>query len=190
MALPENNKLMIMRGIRLVLEGLGEDPDREGLRDTPRRVAKMYSDILDGRFDDMARIAKFQDEDETVIDSTVMVHHVPFYAMCEHHMAVFYGQFGVAYQPSDALIGLSKLVRVFRHFAKFVTIQERLTQQTADALQKMLNPKGIVVYVCAEHTCMSLRGVKSPGSKTTTIATRGVFTEDSSLTEQFLRIAQ
>lgn len=186
MALPTKNMAMVVEGIKMVLRGLGEDPDREGLKDTPLRVAKMYGTILDGRFIAEEEFTSFAEE---TYDGAVMVHHVPFYAFCEHHMAMFHGHFGLAYIPKGKILGLSKLVRIFRVGCKKVTIQERITEEAVGLLMRQANPEGAICYVTAEHTCMSLRGVKSPGSLTTTIAHRGVYTEELELRQQFINEA-
>lgn len=186
MALPEKNFGMVEEGIRMILRGLGEDPSREGIKDTPRRVAKMYSDILDGQFIEAGEFTSFGGED---YEGSVMVHHVPFYAFCEHHMAMFHGHFGLAYIPRDRILGLSKLVRIFRVGCKKVTIQERITEEAVALLEKCAKPQGSICYVKAEHTCMSLRGVKSPGSLTTTVAYRGLYEENLELRQQFIHEA-
>ena len=183
MALPEGNRRMIEESIRIILMALGEDPEREGLRDTPKRVADLYDDVLDGAFAEPPKVTAFVEE---TVNHMVVVHHVPFYGFCEHHLAMFFGHFSIGYVPDKKLVGLSKLVRIFRHFTKRVTIQERLTEQSVDGLVQLVEPKGAIVYVNAEHTCMSLRGVKSPGSRTTTIAARGIFQSDSELRQQFV----
>ena len=187
--LPPAQKKMVADGIRLILQGLGESPEREGLYDTPARVAEMYSRVLDGNFEELESLRTFEDEADPIYDNVIMIHHVPFYAFCEHHMALFQGTFGIAYLPDERVVGLSKLVRVFRHFCKRVTIQERLTCQTVDCLMSHLKPKGAIVYVEAEHTCMTLRGVRAPGSITSTSAARGVFKESNEFRASFLEIA-
>lgn len=186
MALPERNIKMVEEGIRMVLAGLGEDLDREGLLETPKRVAKMYDQILDGRFIGDEDYTSFKEE---TFDAAVMVHHVPFYAFCEHHMALFHGHFGMAYIPNGTVLGLSKLVRIFRVGCKRVTIQERITKEAVDLLMKVAKPHGAMCFVDAEHTCMSLRGVKSPGSRTTTVAYKGRYEEALELRQQFIEIA-
>lgn len=167
MALPNKNMEAVQRAIRDLLVALGEDPEREGLKDTPLRVSKMYSEILDGNFVAMKEMTSFEGE---VFDQGVMVTKVPFYAFCEHHLLMFTGTFGMAYVPRKKVLGLSKLVRIFRFHTKRPTIQERITQQAVDSLMRIADPVAACCYVKAEHTCMSLRGVKSPGAMTTTIA--------------------
>ena len=159
MALPQANQELIRRHVKGLLIALGEDPDREGLKGTPDRVARLYDDILDSRFGSKPQITVFEEEKYHGI---IMVHHAPFYAFCEHHLLPFLGHFAVGYVPDTTTIGLSKLVRIFRFYSKRVTIQERLTEQAVDAVMTLVKPHGAIVYVSAEHTCMSLRGVKSP----------------------------
>ena len=183
MALPERNLSQVEYCIRDLLVALGEDISREGLRDTPKRVAALYSDILDGAYAQPIRATAFK---ETTYKGLIMVHHVPFYAFCEHHLLPFIGTAAIGYIPHETILGLSKLVRLFRQCAKHVTIQERLTQNALNALTDAVNPLGAIVYVEAEHMCMSLRGVKSPGAKTTTVAYTGVFSDDVALRNQFI----
>lgn len=188
MALPAANKQMIVEGIKLVLKGLGEDPNREGLKATPERVSKMYEDVLDGRF------ISTDDDDftafkEDTFDGAVMIHKIPFYAFCEHHLALFHGKFSIAYVPDEKILGLSKLVRIFRVGCKRITIQERITHEAVSLLMKVAKPHGAICYVEAEHTCMSLRGVKSPGSRTITVAQDGEYSDNAELRQQFLALA-
>lgn len=181
--LPKRNFERVKDLIRALLAELGEDPDRDGLKQTPERVARLYSDILDGNFHSQPEIKFFE---EKTYDNIVVVKKVPFYAFCEHHLLMFLGTVSIGYIPDKRVAGLSKLVRVFRYFTKRPTIQERLTAQTVDAIMKAVQPKGVIVHVSAEHTCMTLRGIKSPGSVTTTTAYRGVFAEEVNLRRQFL----
>ncbi|HEY3375623.1 MAG TPA: GTP cyclohydrolase I FolE [Candidatus Aquicultor sp.] len=165
----------IEQGVRLILEGIGENPEREGLQDTPRRVASMYEEILCGMTQDALEVLNVtfgEDHDEMV-----MVKDIPLYSMCEHHMMPFIGKAHVAYVPSEdgRITGISKLARVVDVFTKRLQVQERLTTQIADALVDALNPQGVMVVVEAEHLCMSMRGVKKPGSITVTSAVRGIF---------------
>lgn len=171
-----------------ILEALGEDPYREGLKDTPKRVAKLYSDILDGHTSSIDhRITSFEEEENT--GNQVMVHHVPFYAFCEHHMSLFHGHFGMAYVPKKKVLGISKLVRIFRHTCKKLTMQERITHQSVKLLQQYADTEDAIAYVKAEHTCMTLRGVKSPGSFTTTICGEGIYRSSGDLRTQFINEA-
>lgn len=165
----------IEQGVRLILEGVGEDPDREGLLKTPARVARMYEEIFAGLTDDpMKYFETTFDEDH---QEMVLVKDIPFYSMCEHHLVPFFGVAHVAYIPGKEgrVCGLSKLARLVDSFAKRPQVQERLTSQIADTLCEALHPQGVIVVLEAEHMCMSMRGVKKPGSKTTTSAVRGAF---------------
>ncbi len=165
----------IEEGVRLILEGIGEDPDREGLLKTPARVARMYEEVFAGMTEDPGK------HFETTFDEghreMVIVSDIPFYSMCEHHLVPFFGCAHVAYIPSEdgRVCGLSKLARLVDAFARRPQVQERLTTQVAETLMAELNPQGVLVVMEAEHMCMTMRGVKKPGSKTTTSAVRGAF---------------
>lgn len=165
----------IEAGVRLMLEGMGEDPDREGLLDTPGRVARMYEEIFSGLDKDPAElfVKKFNEGHQEM----VIVHDIPVYSVCEHHLVPFYGVAHVAYVPNKAgfICGISKLARLVDLFARRPQVQERLTSQVADTLVEQLDPQGVLVVMECEHLCMSMRGVKKPGSKTTTSAVRGSF---------------
>jgi GTP cyclohydrolase I len=165
----------IMDGVRLILEGVGEDLTREGLRDTPRRVAEMYEEIFAGMGDDPARhfCVTFDEGHQEM----VLVRDIPLYSVCEHHLLPFVGRAHVAYIPGadGRVCGLSKLARVVDVFAKRPQVQERLTSQVADTIVKHLAPQGVIVVIEAEHLCMSMRGVQKPGAITTTSAVRGIF---------------
>lgn len=169
----------IEAGVRLILEGIGEDPDREGLVDTPARVARMYEEICAGIGQDPHQ------HFETLFDEhhqeMVMVRDIPFYSLCEHHMVPFFGKAHIAYIPGadGKICGLSKLVRLVDVYARRLQVQERLTSQIADTIVNELNPQGAIVVMEAEHMCMSMRGVKRPGTTTTTSAVRGIFKSDS-----------
>lgn len=165
----------IEEGVRLILEGVGEDPDREGLRETPARVARMYEEILAGLDEDPE--ALFEKRFNEGHQEMVLVHDIPVYSICEHHLVPFYGVAHVAYIPntSGQICGISKLARLVDLFARRPQVQERLTSQVADTLVHELNPQGVLVVLECEHLCMSMRGVKKPGSKTTTSAVRGSF---------------
>ena len=186
MSLPEPNQQIIQKSVRLMIEGLGLDPDSEAFQKTPHRVAKLYSDVLDGQFAELDNMTSFA---EGVFQGAVSTHHVPFYSWCAHHLLPFYGHFGIAYVPSDRNMGLSKLVRIFRHHAKVPTTQEELTQGAVDTMMEVSQAKGAIVYVTAEHMCMSLRGVKSPGAMTTTVAYRGEFDHDIEMRNRFVQEA-
>lgn len=178
----------IEEGVRLILEGIGEDPDREGLQKTPARVARMYEECCAGLYEDPA--VHFETTFDEHHEELVIVHDIPFYSLCEHHLAPFFGKAHVAYIPaSDGRIcGISKLARLVDVFARRPQVQERLTSQVADTLVQELNPQGVLVVMEAEHLCMSMRGVKKAGAKTTTSATRGVFRKNAATKAEALSL--
>lgn len=167
----------IEKAVREILEAIGEDPDREGLAGTPARVARYYSEVLDGVAQDPAEEidAFFGDEHYQEI---VMVKDIPFYSLCEHHLVPFHGKAHVAYLPRGQVTGLSKLARLVDGYARRPQMQERLTAQVADALCERLDPLGVLVVIEAEHLCMSMRGVRKPGAATVTSAVRGTMAKD------------
>ena len=169
----------IEEAIRNILIAIGEDPEREGLRETPQRVARMYAEIFDGIGRDPGDVvdAFFGDEHYQEI---VMVRDIPFYSSCEHHLVPFHGKAHVAYIPQGRVTGLSKLARLIEGFARRPQMQERLTAQVADALMDRLDPLGVMVVIEAEHLCMSMRGVRKPGSITVTSAVRGTLATNPS----------
>lgn len=169
------DRAKIEEGVRLILEGVGEDPNREGLLKTPARVAKMYEEIFAGLEEDPA--VHFEATFDEGHEEMVLVRDIPFYSVCEHHLVPFFGKAHVAYIPAadGRICGLSKLARLVEVFAKRPQVQERLTSQIADTLVERLNPLGVIVVLEAEHLCMSMRGVKKPGAQTTTSAVRGAF---------------
>lgn len=176
----------IKEAVKLLLEGIGEDPGREGLRETPERIARMYREIFSG-MDADAKIPLskvFSVENNEVI----LEKDITFYSMCEHHMLPFFGKVHVAYVPDGRVVGLSKLARTVEIYAGRLQLQERMTGQIADAIMEFLAPLGVMVSVEAEHLCMSMRGVKKPGSKTVTMAARGVFEENTVLQERFFHM--
>jgi GTP cyclohydrolase I len=168
----------IERAVREILLAIGEDPDRDGLTRTPQRVAEMYAEIFSGLHDDPSRhlVVTF----EANHDEMVMVRDIPLYSVCEHHLTPFHGRAHVAYIPGDdgRITGLSKLARLVDGFAKRPQVQERLTTQIADAIVEVLQPRGAFVMIEAEHLCMSMRGVRKPGSLTVTSAVRGLFKDN------------
>jgi GTP cyclohydrolase IA len=164
----------VERGVRLILEGIGEDLGRPGMRDTPGRVARMYQETTSGLREDPSEVLQAVFEEGH--DEMVMVRDIPMYSLCEHHLLPFLGKAHVAYVPSEGRItGLSKLARLVDGLAKRPQVQERLTSQVADALVERLHPQGALVVIEAEHLCMSMRGVRKPGAITVTSAVRGVF---------------
>ena len=178
----------IKKGVELILEGIGEDKNREGLIETPDRIARMYEEIFAG----MEQDAKEHLKKTFSVDNSEMVieKDITFFSTCEHHFMPFYGKAHVAYIPDGKVVGISKLARTVEVFAKRPQIQEQLTMQVADALMEYLNPKGVMVMMEAEHMCMSMRGIKKVGSKTVTYATRGVFLEDEQLVNRFFNMVK
>jgi len=170
---PEVDQARIAAAVREILEAVGEDPDRDGLLDTPNRVARMYAEIFAGLHDTPDRHLKVTFEAEH--DEMVMVRDIPIYSACEHHLIPFIGKAHIAYIPGTdgRITGLSKLARLADVYAKRPQVQERLTTQVADALMDILEARGVIVVIEAEHLCMTMRGVKKPGSKTITSAIRG-----------------
>ncbi len=175
----------IEKAVRMLLEAVGEDVDREGLVDTPKRVAKMYEELFAGLYEDPAEYLNtvFNENHEDL----VIVKDIPFYSMCEHHLVPFFGLAHIAYIPSGGKVtGLSKLARLIDMVAKRPQLQERITTTVADAMMDKLAPRGVAVVIEAEHMCMTMRGIKKPGSKTVTSAVRGIFENDVALrTEVF-----
>lgn len=168
----------IASAVRMILEAIGEDPDREGLQQTPNRVARMYQEIFAGLEDDPKEYLQTLFHEQH--DEMVLVKDIPFYSMCEHHLLPFFGKAHVAYIPSKGKItGLSKLARVVETVAKRPQLQERLTSTVADLIVEALDAQGVMVVVEAEHMCMTMRGVKKPGSLTTTSAVRGIFKKNT-----------
>jgi GTP cyclohydrolase I len=167
----------IARGVRLILEGIGEDADREGLRDTPLRVAEMYAELTAGmREDPSEHVIPLSGNKH---DEMVIVKDISIASLCEHHLAPFVGKCHIAYIPKDGrILGVSKLARLSETFARRLQLQERLTSEIANTLFDLLHPLGVMVVIEAEHTCMTLRGVKKPGAITVTSAVLGGFRKD------------
>lgn len=164
----------IEQGVRLILEGTGEDPDRPGIRNTPERVARMFAEILSGIEEDPAAELLVVMDDRH--DEMVIIRNIPLYSMCEHHLLPFAGVAHVAYIPKEGrIVGLSKIARVVESFARRLQVQERLTKQIADLLAEHLKPLGVMVVIEAEHMCLSMRGAKKPKCITVTSAVRGSF---------------
>lgn len=174
--------------VRELLAAIGEDPDREGLLETPTRVARMYSELLYGMYEEPAAhlLKQFQESDH---EEMVIVKDIPFSSMCEHHMLPFVGVAHVAYIPRHGKVtGLSKVARVVEGYSHRLQLQERMTSQIADAFVEMLDVRGVMVVLEAEHMCMTLRGIKKPGSRTVTSAVRGTFRDDAKTREEALRL--
>ena len=167
----DNNK--IEAGVKLILEGIGEDVNREGLVETPARIARMYEEIFSGMDEDAS--VHLQKTFSAKNNEMVLEKDIVFYSNCEHHMVPFYGKAHIAYIPNDRVVGLSKLARCVEVYARRLQIQEQMTAQIADTIMDNLLPQGVMVVVEAEHMCMTMRGVKKPGSKTLTYVCRGKF---------------
>lgn len=171
------DKQKIEKAIRDILEAIGEDPDREGLQETPKRVANMFEEVFGGlQSDPSEHIKLFNQEGE---DEMVTVRDIPLYSMCEHHLLPFVGVAHIAYIPGEGkIIGLSKLARIVNSFARRPQVQERLTGQIADFIEEAVGARGVAVIIEAEHLCMTMRGVKASGAKTQTSALRGTMRSD------------
>lgn len=170
------DQIKVREAVRLLLEGIGEDVEREGLKETPDRIARMYGEIFAGMDDNAAvHLSKtFAVESNEI----VLVKDITFYSMCEHHFMPFYGKAHIAYVPDGRVVGLSKLARTVEVYAKRPQIQEQMTIQIVEAVMEHLKPQGVMAMLEAEHTCMTMRGVEKPGSRTVTVASRGCFQED------------
>jgi len=177
----------IKRAIELIIEAIGEDPLREGLKNTPERVAGMYAEVFRGIEEDPSKYLDVQfDEDH---DEMILLKDISFYSMCEHHLLPFMGNAYVAYIPKEGrVVGLSALVQVVASLAGRPQIQERLTSQIADALMDSLKPEGVAVVIEAEHLCMSMRGIKKPGTMAVTSAVRGLFRKDAKTRGEFFSL--
>ncbi len=177
----------IERAVREILVGIGEDPDRDGLANTPGRVARMYAEVCAGLHEQADQHLKVTFEADH--DEMVMVRDIPLFSLCEHHLTPFVGTAHVAYIPNvdGRITGLSKLARLVDSFAKRPQVQERLTSQVADELERSLEPRGVLVVIEAEHLCMSMRGVRKPGSSTVTSAVRGLFRDNVATRAEAMR---
>jgi GTP cyclohydrolase I len=172
---PDFDPTAVADSVRQILKGIGEDPERNGLQKTPERVARMYSELFSGVGIDPASVLDAMFEADH--DEMIMIRDIALYSVCEHHLIPFVGKAHVAYIPSESgcITGLSKLARLVDVVAKRPQVQERLTTQIADAIEKKLDPRGVLVVVEAEHLCMSMRGIRKPGTQTVTSAVRGLF---------------
>ena len=181
------DKDKIKQGVQLIIEGIGEDAAREGLVETPDRIARMYEEIFAGLNEDASvHLSKTFSTQNT---DMIIEKDITFYSMCEHHFLPFYGKAHIAYIPSGRVAGLSKLARTVEVYARRPQLQERMTVQIADAIMENLDAKGAMVIIEAEHMCMTMRGIKKPGSRTVTISSKGIFTEDAELRNTFLTMA-
>lgn len=176
----------IEQAVKLFLEGIGEDTAREGLKDTPKRIAQMCEELFGGYQMDAAGHLSRVFHSET--GDMVVEKDITFYSVCEHHLLPFFGKVHIGYIPDGRVVGLSKLARTVETYARRAQIQEQLTSQIADALMKYLSPRGVMVMVEAEHMCMSMRGIKKPGAKTAVYAVRGVFEQDKTLQQMFMSL--
>ena len=162
----------IEKAVRMILEGIGEDPEREGLKETPVRVARMYAEVFSGLHRDISQDIKVFTE--TGNDEMILIGDIPFYSMCEHHLLPFHGKAHVVYIPRDGkILGLSKVARIVDTLSRKPQLQERLTSEIADEIIKAVNAASVCVVIEAEHLCMTMRGIRKPGSKTVTSAMRG-----------------
>jgi GTP cyclohydrolase I len=180
------NKKKIEEGVRLILEGIGEDPNRAGIKETPLRIARMYEEIFRGLFppdEDLLKCIEGEKHDEMVL-----IKNIPFYSVCEHHLLPFFGDAHIAYIPNGKIVGLSELPKALDYLAKKPQVQERLTSQLANLLVEKLKPKGCMVVIEAEHLCMSMRGIKKPGAKTVTSAVRGIFRRSQATRQEALEL--
>lgn len=176
----------IKAGVKLILEGIGEDVNREGLLETPDRIARMCEEVFGGLAQSAGQ--HFEKQFDAIHNNIVLEKDIPFYSVCEHHLLPFYGKAHVAYIPGAKVAGLSKLARTVEVFARRPQIQENMTAQIADALEEYLEPEGVMILVEAEHMCMTMRGVQKPGTKTVTSVVRGSFAEDYTLQQTFLQM--
>jgi GTP cyclohydrolase I len=182
---PRVSEAEMQQAVRTLLLGMGEDPDREGLRDTPKRVVKALKFLTSGyqqSLDELLNGAVFHED----TNEMVLVRDIDLFSSCEHHILPILGRAHVAYIPNGKVIGLSKIARICEMYARRLQVQERLTQQIADALQGLLKPQGVAVVVEATHMCMVMRGVQKPGSWTVTSSMQGVFAEDARTRQEFL----
>ena len=181
------DKDKIKQGVQLIIEGTGEDASREGLVETPDRIARMYEEIFAGLNENASvHLSKTFSTQNT---DMIIEKDITFYSMCEHHFLPFYGKAHIAYIPNGRVAGLSKLARTVEVYARRPQLQERMTVQIADAIMENLDAKGAMVIIEAEHMCMTMRGIKKPGSRTVTISSKGIFTEDAELRNTFLTMA-
>ena len=184
------DKERIERAFREILIAIGEDPDREGLVETPKRVANMYEEVFSGLEEDPTKHLKMFHEGQS--DEIVIVRDIPMYSMCEHHFLPFVGKAHIAYIPNEngLVIGLSKLARIVNSYARRPQLQERLTAQIADFIEKEMQPQGVAVVVEAEHLCMTMRGIKKPGTKTVSFVAKGIFETDANLRNTFFNLVK
>tara|TARA_B100000470_G_C19724694_1_gene361679 strand:- start:206 stop:787 length:582 start_codon:yes stop_codon:yes gene_type:complete len=182
------NKKDIKAAVEKILLAIGEDVDRDGLIDTPKRISEMYAEIFEGLNIDPSSYLNV--DFEVAHDEMVILRDIPFYSMCEHHFLPFHGEAHVGYIPDGRVVGISKLARVVEGFARRPQLQERLTSQVAETIMKSVKPDGVAVVVEAEHLCMTMRGVRKPGSRMVTSAMRGQFKKSNVTRSEFLALVQ
>ncbi len=182
------NRDKIEEAVRLLLEGIGEDCNREGIRETPDRVARMYEELFAGM--DQRAEEHLSKTFEAENNEMILEKDISFYSTCEHHLMPFYGKVHIAYIPDGRVVGISKLARTVEVYARRLQIQEKMTAQIADAIMENLKPQGVMVMVQAEHMCMTMRGVKKPGSQTVTMIARGQFEKNERLQNMFLSLVK
>ena len=176
---PRIDKTRIAKAVRELLLAVGENPDREGLKDTPKRVSNFYAEALSGQSQKAEDVLSIYYEEEQY-DEIVLIKNIPFYSLCEHHLLPFYGKIHIAYIPhKKRLLGISKLARLVDMYSRRLQLQERITKHIADTLMKLAKPLGVLVIAEAEHLCFSMRGVKKPGTTIVTSAVRGTFLKDA-----------
>ncbi|HDN81012.1 MAG: GTP cyclohydrolase I FolE [Chloroflexi bacterium] len=183
------DKARIERAVKEIIEAIGEDPTREGLLDTPRRIAEMYAELFEGLYQDPLEVLKVGFEEEKH-QEMIILRDIPFYSMCEHHFLPFHGVAHIGYIPEGRIVGISKLARVVEILARRPQLQERLTGQIADVIMEGLRPKGVGVVVEAVHTCMTMRGIKKPGTIVVTSANRGLFRRNLATRQEFLSLVR
>jgi GTP cyclohydrolase IA len=188
MLAPPPDLARIEAAVREIIEAIGEDPGREGLVDTPARVSRMYAELFEGLRVDPGEYLKVGFE--AGHDEMVILRDIPFYSVCEHHFMPFHGTAAVGYIPDGRVVGVSKLARLVDAYARRPQLQERLTSQVADALMDTLEPDGVAVVIAAEHLCMTQRGIKKPGSRMVTSATRGTFRQNEVTRAEFLSLVR
>ena len=182
------NQSKIEEAVRLFLEGIGEDPDREGLKDTPRRIGEMCNELFGGMEQDASvHMAKVFEADN---NEMVLEKDISFYSVCEHHFLPFYGKVHIAYVPDGKVVGLSKLARTVEVYARRAQIQEKMTSQIAEDIMKYLEPQGVMVMIEAEHMCMTMRGIKKPGATTVSYVAKGVFKTNTELRNTFFNLVK
>lgn len=180
------NLKMMEDGFKMILEGMGEDVNREGLLDTPKRVAKMYAEVMSSLSGEQRAEDILKTRFHEIYDEMIVVPNIPFASMCEHHFLPFTGKAHIAYIPGDCVVGLSKIPRVVEFYARYPQIQERMTRQIAELIQKELQPKGVAVVLEASHMCMTMRGIKKPGATMVTTQLLGRFKTDEKTRAEFM----